>query len=160
MQWEEGILSDLANSCEYFTAEKICNAVTESEKAQANRHLKCENEEKMYCCYLCSLRPKCAISCKYLGNLGMAYVPVGLERTQTPDLLDEPKETQQTQLVNNQAEYCVTCKVEMSESKTELRVGSWTGHKPTMPSVDMLPVVVYLCPQCGKIELRADTAKI
>jgi hypothetical protein len=149
-------LSDLANSCEYFTAEKMCNATIENRKMQANRQVKCENEEKMSCCYLCPLRPQCAISCKYLGNLDLAYVPVKSEKAPMRSILDEPKAPQETEIANNQAKYCSVCNVEMSETKTELRVDRWKGPKPTMPSADMLSVVVYLCPQCGKIEFKAD----
>ncbi len=148
-------MSDLANICEYITTEKMCNAVAENEKAQANRQVKCENPEKTSCCYLCPLQPQCAISCKYLGSPNVTHVPVRTEET-SENIIDEPKESHETQIANNQAKYCTACNIEMSETKTELRVERWKGLKPTMPNADILPVVVYLCPQCGKIEFKAD----
>ena len=53
VQQEEYNLSDLANSCEYLTSEKLCLAVSESEKARSSRQVRCKNNEKMTCCYLC-----------------------------------------------------------------------------------------------------------
>lgn len=149
-------MSDLANICEYFTVEKMCNAVAENGKAQANRQVKCANAEKTSCCYLCRLRPQCTMSCTYLGNPDSAHVPVGTGQAPIENVIDEAKESQKTRMTNNQAKYCTVCNVEMSETKTELRVDKWKGLKPTLPSADMLPVVVYLCPQCGKIEFKAD----
>lgn len=147
-------MSDLANSCEYFTAEETCNLVAESAKAKANREVRCGNPEKLSCCYLCQLRPQCAISCKYLGSSDTAYVLVELEKAPTESRTGGPKEPQETEISNNQAKYCPDCNAEMSEAKTELRVDNWKGPKPTFLSADMLPIVVYLCQQCGKIELK------
>ncbi len=153
-------MSDLANSCEYFTAEKTCDLPVENQKVMTNRQAKCESAEKMSCCYLCSIRAQCAISCKYLGNPDVAYVPVGPEKTAIETAIEQPRELPQAPMANNQAQFCIACNVEMSESKTELRVDRWTGAKPPMPSADILPVVVYLCPQCGKIEFKADRQAI
>jgi hypothetical protein len=38
-QQEENNLSDLASSCEYLTSEKLCLAVSESEKAGLSRQV-------------------------------------------------------------------------------------------------------------------------
>ena len=56
----------LANSCEYLTSEKLCLAVSENEKAKAGRQVRCKNEEKMTCCYLCMFVMNCATSCRFL----------------------------------------------------------------------------------------------
>jgi hypothetical protein len=129
--------------------------VAESEKAKANREVKCEHVEKLSCCYVCPSRLHCAISCKYLGSPEASYVPVA-EKAPTDSTIDRPKEHIKTVIANDQVKYCLVCSVEMSEAKTELRVDDWKGHKPNMSSADMLPVVIYLCPRCGKIELKAD----
>jgi hypothetical protein len=152
-------LWDLANSCEYFTTEKICNAIAENEKAQTNRKAKCENTDTTSCCYLCPSRPRCTISCNYLGNPDATHVSVRSEDALIENIINEAKELQETKIINNQGnqdKYCPVCNVEMSETKTELRVDKWKGLKPTMPSADILPILVYLCPQCGKIEFKAD----
>lgn len=65
----------------------------------------------------------------------------------------EPKETPTT----SEAKYCLECNFEMSMAKTELKVDGWVGHKPPVASADTLPVVIYFCLQCGKIELKADS---
>ncbi len=152
----QNILSDLANSCEYLTTEKTCNAVTENEKAQTNRQTKCENTDKTSCCYLCPSRPQCTINCNYLGSPNVAHVSVGSEDALIENIINETKEFQETKMINNQDKYCPACNVEMSETKTELRVDNWKGQKPNMPSADMLPVLVYLCPRCGRIDFKAD----
>ncbi|HLN46450.1 MAG TPA: hypothetical protein VK209_12160 [Candidatus Sulfotelmatobacter sp.] len=148
-------MSDLASICEYITTDKMCNAVAENVRAKENRQVKCKKEEKMSCCYLCTLRPRCTISCNYLGSPNVKHVPIRTEEAPTENMIGEAKEVQETQITNNQTKHCLSCNVEMSETKTELRVDRWKGLKPSMPSADMLPVVIYLCPRCGKIEFKA-----
>jgi hypothetical protein len=150
------LLSDLAYSCEFLSAEKTCDLLTENVKAKANREVRCENEEKTSCCYLCLTRMQCGICCKYLGNLNSAYVPVEPEKAPTERSIEESKELKEAQIGNSQLQYCLDCNVELSQAKTELRVKKWKGQKPTMLNADMLPIIVYLCPICGKIQFKAD----
>jgi hypothetical protein len=48
--------------CEYIVGDDSCRAVKESDMG-ALRAEKCQNENKDRCCYLCSLRRECDISC-------------------------------------------------------------------------------------------------
>ncbi len=150
-------MSDLAYSCEFFTAEKACNLVAENAKAKINRQARCDNAEKISCCYLCDTRAQCAISCKYLGSPDVAYMQVGPEKAETERKTDEPQTyAPKAQSANIIGKHCPSCNVEMSEANTILRVDDWRGPKPAMTSADLLPVLVYLCPRCGKIEFKAD----
>jgi hypothetical protein len=160
VQWEESILSDLANSCEYLTIEKLCSAVSESEKAKANRQERCQNDEKMTCCYICLSRRDCAISCKFLGNIGNESPPVETEKTEPPSKFTDDKKTEAPQTENAPVTCCPLCNVEMSQTRTKFTINGWIGLHPKPVGDDsgeeFLPVIVYLCPQCGKIEFRAD----
>jgi len=51
----------------------------------------------------------------------------------------------------------------MSQTRTKFRINGWEGLHPKLTGDDLgergeelLPVIVYLCPKCGKIEFRAD----
>jgi hypothetical protein len=47
----------------------------------------------------------------------------------------------------------------MSQAKTKFKIDGWEGPQPNENSgacVEELPVWIYLCPSCGKIELKAD----
>ena len=61
---------------------------------------------------------------------------------------------------------CSLCNVEMSQTKTKFKVEGWEGLHPKLTGDDsgkleeeFLPAIVYLCPQCGKIEFKADEKK-
>jgi len=51
----------------------------------------------------------------------------------------------------------------MTRTRTEFRIDGWGGQQPKLTSDDsgklgeeVLPVIVYLCPKCGKIKFTAD----
>jgi hypothetical protein len=57
---------------------------------------------------------------------------------------------------------CSSCDVTMQEVKTKLRISGWTelgqkhdGKDLAASEKEWLPVTVYLCPQCGKLEFAA-----
>lgn len=148
----EGNLSDLARSCEYLTLEKSCLAVSESEKAKASRQMRCQNEEKMTCCYLCVSRRECVISCRFLGNMENQVSSAQAENTFNHD-----KTTEEPHTKNAPAICCSLCNVEMSQARTKLRIDGWEGPRSNDGALgEEFPVRVYLCPQCGKIEFKAD----
>jgi hypothetical protein len=155
-------VSDLANSCEYLTIDKLCSAVSEREKAKAKRQVVCQNEEKMSCCYLCLSRNDCTIKCRFLGNIENESSPVEDEKTNTEtgfDKVDEKTEVNQTE---PQVTYCSSCNAEMSQTTTKVRISGWEGLHPKLSGDESdklgeeLPMIVCLCRQCGKIEFKAD----
>ncbi len=152
-------MSDLASCCEYLTIEKLCSAISESEKAKANRQLKCRNNQKNTCCYLCPSRQECAISCKFLGNTGNESSPDKAEKTEDKSSFNTDK-TEASQTEKASVTCCSSCNVEMSQTKTKFKINGWSELHPN-PSgnssgEEFLPATVYLCPQCGKIEFKAD----
>jgi hypothetical protein len=157
-----GNLSDLANSCEYLTIDKLCSAVCESEKAKANRNVRCQNEEKTSCCYICQIRRDCQIKCKFLGNTENDFRP-----TETEKIADDVTRTETKAQISNSKEapmFCSSCNGEMSQAKTQFKVNNWKGLNPKLAGEgldksEMLSAVVYLCPQCGKIEFKADESR-
>jgi hypothetical protein len=156
-------LSDLANSCEYLTIDKLCSAVSENEKAKANRQVRCQNEEKMSCCYLCLSRRECAFSCKFLGNIGNEAPSVEVEKNEPKSTVAPDQEIEAFQTQSSPVAFCALCNVEMGQTKTQFKIDGWTGPHPKLSGDasgdDFLPVTVYLCPQCGKIEFKANVEK-
>jgi hypothetical protein len=58
---------------------------------------------------------------------------------------------------------CSSCKAIMHEGKTKIRISGWEDSGQKLGGGDLeasekewLPVIVYLCPQCGKMEFAAD----
>lgn len=52
-------------TCEYLKDNRLCKAVTESEGNEIRKKF-CRNRPKNYCCYLCSKREGCEVSCDFL----------------------------------------------------------------------------------------------
>jgi hypothetical protein len=159
-------LSNLANSCEYISNEKICNAALESEKAKANRQLRCLNDEKLCCCYICGSRSECTISCKYLGATDNTSAPHAEEApkpaAEMNHTVENTKKIEANPTSGVPVTYCSACNVEMSPKRTRLRIdGDNTQPKQfgdySSQTEEHLAVLVYLCPCCGRIEFKADT---
>ena len=59
--------------------------------------------------------------------------------------------------------FCSLCNVEMYQTKTKFKIDGWKesnqkrdGDDSARFGAEVLPVIVYLCPKCGKIDFRAD----
>ncbi len=141
-------MSDLAYSCEYLSAEKTCLAVLENPKAEATRKERCLSEEKLSCCYLCNLRSQCSVKCRYLGDIDNA--PSVQAQIEEPKTQEPPKapQTQPTQKPQPTV-FCSTCNVETETKKAKLTLDD--AQEQT------LSVLAYVCPCCGKIELKANS---
>jgi hypothetical protein len=59
-----------AVECEYLVDSRLCKAITEQSEGRDVRRKFCKNSPKDYCCYLCSDRENCEISCSYLDTPG------------------------------------------------------------------------------------------
>jgi hypothetical protein len=150
-------LSDLANSCEYLSIDKTCALLVDSPKAKTFRQLKCENRQNITsCCYLCALRSKCDTSCKYLGQYeNSSELRHVTENTCTDDVKEFKDNTLQFESVP--VAFCFSCNVEMAWTKTQFAIDKWSGPSlNTLVCDKVLPVIVLLCPKCGKIEFKVD----
>jgi hypothetical protein len=163
VQQEEYNMSDLANSCEYLTSEKLCLAASESEKARSSRQVRCKNNEKMTCCYLCMFVLDCATPCRFLGNTENGPPQKEAEKTQIESTFNDDKKPEEDKTKNTHAACCSSCNVEMSQTRTKFRIDRWEGTNQKFVANDSarfgeetLPVIIYLCPKCGKIDLKAD----
>lgn len=54
--------------CEYIMENRLCRAVEVQPEGKEIRREFCRNTPKNYCCYLCSDREMCDISCSYLDQ--------------------------------------------------------------------------------------------
>lgn len=156
-------MSDLTNSCEYLTSEKLCLAVSENEKTKAARQVRCKNDEKMTCCYLCMFVMDCATPCRFLGNIGNEPQRIDSEKIKTDDAFISEEKLENEKTESATVTCCTLCNVEMSQTRTKLRISGWEGSNQKLADdnseklgEEFLPVIVYLCPKCGKIEFRAD----
>lgn len=151
-------MSDIATSCEYHTPEATCLSVAENPKAQTNRQQKCRNEQKHSCCYTCIQRRECTISCKYLGTTENQPKPQETQKPQPETPKPQPKPAPVSTAKNVPVAYCTSCNVEMTPKKAKLRIDPEDNKQfgeYTPQAEDNLPVIVYLCPLCGRIEFRA-----
>ena len=155
-------MSDLASSCEYLTNEKLCLAASESEKSRASRQVRCKNDEKMTCCYLCMFVLDCATPCRFLGTTENETQPKEVEKNQISNTLISNKNPEDEKIENPLVTFCSSCNVEMSQTMTKFTIDGWekSGHNlgdnSSRLGTKVLPVIVYLCPKCGKIDFRAD----
>ena len=116
--------------CEYLKEEE-CNSILNSAEGKAARKKSCKNKNKSTCCNLCSLSYVCDFSCDYFGE-----------------------------------KKCLLCDSNMYYSKMDLRVGGWEGFTKAVlghslgqigeMSEKKLPVIVYVCSNCNKLEFFAD----
>ena len=158
-------MSDLAVCCEYLTSEKLCSAISDSEKAKAARQVRCTNDEKLTCCYICVFRRECVINCRFLGNVENVNESQQIEpgKTEADSTFINDEKTEVDHMKNAPVTCCSLCNIEMSQTRTKFRINGWEGLQSKLTDDDsekfgeeLLPVIVYLCPKCGKIEFRAD----
>ena len=128
MKQEACNLSDLANSCEYLTSEKLCLAISENDKAKAARQLRCRNDEKMTCCYLCMFVLDCATPCQFLGSGENGLLKIDREKapieSAAPYKLKTEEEcnTEKVTVTN-----CSLCDVEMFQARTKFTIDGLNG---------------------------------
>jgi len=157
-------LSDLASGCKYLTNERLCLAVSENEQEKARRQVQCRNVEKLTCCYLCIFVLGCATPCQIAGN--SENVPQQIDNKvtsidKTAVAEHEPKEEGKTE--NTPVTCCGTCNSEMLQTRTKFTIEATkdksqksTNNNSWHLSEDKLPVIVYICPKCGKIDLKVE----
>jgi len=148
-------LSDLASSCEFLNAGGSCSVFSDNSRVQVNRRLKCVNSQKSGCCYLCLFRSQCSVGCNYLGrsegSVGLGYVSDGVGCGVVDKSSVESGSFEGVSVV-----VCSSCNVEMVWAKVCLPVDDWHGDVSFLVSEKLLPVIVFLCPCCGRVEFKGD----
>jgi hypothetical protein len=116
--------------CEYLK-DGECSSILNSAEGRSARKDNCKNKSKSSCCYICSLSYVCEFSCDYLGE-----------------------------------KKCLLCGSEMYCAKIDLRVGGWEGFTKAVlgpglgeigeMSEKKLPVIVYVCSNCNKLDFFVE----
>lgn len=150
-------MSDLANSCKYLTNERLC----ENEMEKASRQIRCRNVEKLTCCYLCMFVLDCAKPCQFEGN---SDEPQQIDTKQTPakDTVIREYQPEGDKTKSTPAVCCSSCSAEMIQTRTKFTIDQ-VKESPRKLANDNsktwdkeLPVIVYICLKCGKIDLRVE----
>ena len=100
----------------------------------------------------------CATPCKFLGNSENESQLVDAEKTPVNNTFISEK-TEENNTRKAPATCCAVCNAEMSQTSTKFRIDGWKGTDQKLADDDsgeVLAVIVYLCPICGKIDFRAD----
>ncbi len=66
------------------------------------------------------------------------------------------QEVEAPQAENVLVPFCFSCNMEMAWAKTKLNVDGLCGPKLSLVDQKTLPVTVYVCPKCGKLEFKVD----
>jgi hypothetical protein len=134
--------------CEYLENGN-CQSITSDDEAKEARKVGCNNDNEEACCYLCTYYHGCEISCVYLGENKRI-----IKRKQNV-----------TEGTLSKILRCSSCDQKMVFREINLRIGGWSGAlKGINPALDtigelgeqLLPVILYICPKCGKLEFKAQ----
>jgi hypothetical protein len=105
----------------------------------------------------------CATPCRFLGNTENDSSQVEVEKTNAESTFINETKTEEDKSENIPSLCCSLCNQEMSKTRTEFKIEGWEGSNQKLADQDsgklgekVLPVIVYLCPKCGKIDFRAD----
>jgi hypothetical protein len=134
--------------CE-FLKDGDCASIASNDEAKEVRKISCSNDNEQACCYLCSRYQGCEISCDFIGENKNKS-----QNKQPPDSIEKNK---------IRVLKCPLCNSKMIHSEIKLRIGGWSGIMQALPlgslgelGEELLPVVLYVCPKCGKLELVAQ----
>jgi hypothetical protein len=97
----------------------------------------------------------------FLGKTENQPATVETTKTEvTESKISEDKEVDAIEKEGDSVTYCSLCNAEMSKTKTTFKIDGLDGQKlagdDSGKSIEVLPVVVFVCPQCSKIELEVD----
>jgi hypothetical protein len=102
------------------------------------------------------------MGCTYLGNFESEPQQIRVEKDDDSitTLKDEKSDADKTKKAP--AVTCPSCNVEMCQAKTKIRIDGWEGLPQKVDGGDLgklreesLPVMVYLCKKCGRMEFVA-----
>jgi hypothetical protein len=141
-------MSETKVECKYLK-DTNCLSIVSDDEAKEVRKISCNNDNEQSCCYLCSRYQECEISCNFLGENKNKS-----NKKQPSDSIEENK---------IRVLRCPLCNSKMLHSEIKLRIGGWSGIMQALPlgslgelGEKLLPVVLYFCPKCGKLEFMAQ----
>jgi hypothetical protein len=117
-----------------------------NDEAREGRLIGCSNSNIRACCSLCSRLQGCNISCKLEINKNEEDLPK-----------NDSSENKKIQTLT-----CSLCNIVMLNSRMNLKIEESTKSVPPAIgkideiSKELLPVLIYMCPNCGKIEFVAQ----
>ena len=129
--------------CEFF-ADRQCKALVK--EGAMKRDEACLNANRTSCCYTCSKKDSCDISCDYLD---------GSETDAEAEATDSSREPilRQTRTLSSGARRCPKCGGEMIQGETTNYVRIL---KPGDLSGDL--VAVFYCRECGFVEFYKNAS--
>jgi hypothetical protein len=96
----------------------------------------------------------CETPCRFLGNNENESQQIDAETNPiNSSISNNTPEDEKTE--NAPVTFCSLCNVEMSQTMTRFRIEGGKGQNKKI-SEEVMPVIVYICPKCGKIDLRAE----
>jgi hypothetical protein len=96
----------------------------------------------------------CETPCRFLGNNANEPQQIGTKRNPiSSSISNDTPEEEKTE--NAPVTFCSLCNVEMSQTMTRFRIDGGKGQHQKI-SEEVMPVIVYICPKCGKIDLWAE----
>ena len=95
----------------------------------------------------------CANPCRFLGGYENEPQQVATEKININSSVISEEETEVNKTENASVTFCSLCNVEMSQAKTKFKID---GDDSARFGAEVLHVIVYLCPNCGKIDFKAD----
>jgi hypothetical protein len=137
-------------NCE-FLRDGNCFSIMANDEAKETRIISCSNSNVQACCYLCNHSQGCEISCHFLGEN---------KREPRNNQPENSSEDDKIQVLK-----CALCDSKMLHTKMNLRAEGWGGITQALPlgmseigetTEELLPVIIYVCPKCGKLEFMAE----
>jgi predicted RNA-binding Zn-ribbon protein involved in translation (DUF1610 family) len=104
----------------------------------------------------------CTNPCRFLGGYENEPQQVDAEKSKIDNSVINEEKQEERKTENSPVTCCSSCNVEMSQTRTKFTIDGWekSGHNLDDDSsrlgAEVLPVMVFLCPKCGKIDFRAD----
>jgi hypothetical protein len=97
----------------------------------------------------------CATPCRFLGGPQSDTKQTYTENKKNIPVAEAKEKPSEDQKESVSAAWCYLCNVEMDQGKSKLRLDECKGSLSKLGDKE-LPVIVFLCPKCGKIEFKAD----
>ena len=104
----------------------------------------------------------CSTPCQFLGSNENVPLKIDYKENSVDNSTVSKQKPEEDKTETTAATYCSECHLEMSQTRTKLAIDGWKGTKKSADDGSRqigdqeLPVIVYLCQKCGKIDFRAE----